>query len=72
MFNLTCIKCNITNTNNMLYVIINHSIAAGINSVTAILSVHDLRVTIVTLQVRKDIVGVFAGEVAEAGLNPQH
>lgn len=35
-------------------------------------SVHDLRVTIVTLQLGEDVVGVPAAEVAEARLDPQH
>ena len=34
--------------------------------------VHDFWVTIVTLQLCKDVIGVFAAEVAEAGLDPQH
>ena len=34
--------------------------------------VHDLWVTIVTLQLGKDVVGIFAAEVAEAGLDPHH
>lgn len=34
--------------------------------------VHDLWVTVVTLQVGEDVVGVFAAEVAEAGLDPKH
>lgn len=35
-------------------------------------SVYDLRVSVVTLQVGEDVVGVPAAEVAEAGLDPQH
>lgn len=34
--------------------------------------VHDFRVTIVTLQLCEDVIGVFAAEVAEAGLDPHH
>lgn len=34
--------------------------------------VHDFWVTIVTLQVSEDVVGVLAAEVAETGLDPQH
>lgn len=36
------------------------------------LSVHDFWVTIVTLQLSEDVIGVLAAEVAEAGLDPQH
>lgn len=34
--------------------------------------VHDFWVTIVTLQLGEDVIRVFAAEVAEAGLDPQH
>lgn len=34
--------------------------------------VHDLRVTVVTLQLGEDVVGVPAAEVAEARLDPEH
>lgn len=36
------------------------------------LLVHDFWVTIVTLQLGEDVIRVFAAEVAEAGLDPQH
>lgn len=36
------------------------------------LLVHDFWVTIVTLQLGEDVIGVFAAEVAKAGLDPHH
>lgn len=41
-------------------------------SLTCQFLVDDFGVTVKTLQVDKNVVGVFAAEVAEAGLNPQH
>lgn len=35
-------------------------------------SVHNLSILIVLLQICKDVIGVFAAEVAEAGINPHH
>lgn len=34
--------------------------------------VHDFWVTVVALQLSKDVIGVFAAKVAEAGLDPHH
>lgn len=34
--------------------------------------VHNLWITVIILQVSKDVIGASAAEVAEAGLNPQH